>query len=245
MPDRRSDPQLGNCRCANDNRICFAGTPDRPCGGEVCTRLAHPYRSLGNVPTCWRTRSRRTCGTVIVDAGTGSTDSLLERCISASTPAVPHLRERPVPADGQRGGYSGAQDGQTRAHYPPRRSRAWRGTAQPDCSRSGCQHWLSGPAFTVPEPHDLPATVPCGLDAKIRLRARHNRDRVLECAGAAGAVARAQRPVARLNACDDCTDPVARVALRGGPRSYRRIVARRVRSHRLQHQRRLTSASIG
>src|SRR5512139_923169 len=80
------DPQLGNCRCANDNRVpCFHPheADAAACGGEICTCYFGPPLPLsaGNVPTCLvNAVTSDIGGTVNVDSGSGTIDvPLLER----------------------------------------------------------------------------------------------------------------------------------------------------------------------
>ncbi len=118
------DPQLGNCRCANDNRIpCFtphAADADR-CGGETCDCYFGPPvpLSAGNVPTCLLNLvESEVSGLVNVDEGSGTIEiPLLEEVylgINILQPC-PVCEGDPAPGNGQREGAcnGGLNDGET------------------------------------------------------------------------------------------------------------------------------------
>jgi len=173
------DPQLGNCRCANDNRIpCFhPHVTDPACGGEVCTCYFGPPvpLSAGNVPTCLLNAVPSDIGgTVNVDAGSGSIEiPLLERVylgINLFQPC-PVCENDPVPADGQRGGTckGGLQDGQScdaqsaNTTFPAPGGGRHSLDCFPDPAISITPSGLSVPMVLGTGTETLPATVPCGL----------------------------------------------------------------------------------
>lgn len=174
------DPQLGNCRCANDNRtICFQTHEPDPvsCGGEVCNCYFGPPvpLSAGNVPTCLlNTVEDDIGGTVNVDAGTGSIAiPLLERVylgISLLQPC-PICENDPVPADGRRGGTckGGLQDGQTCDAQSANTTFPAPGGARhsldcfPDPDISITPSGLSVPMVLSTGTTSIAASVPCGL----------------------------------------------------------------------------------
>jgi len=107
------DPQLGNCRCAADNRVpCFAPheVNDPSCGGGLCTCYFGPPvpLSAGTVPTCLLNEvEAEVTGLVNVDEGAGTIEiPLLERVflgISTVEPC-PTCDGDPAPGNGQREG---------------------------------------------------------------------------------------------------------------------------------------------
>jgi hypothetical protein len=173
------DPQLGNCRCANDNRVpCFLPhQADPSCGGEVCTCYFGPPvpLSAGNVPTCLLNAVPSDIGgTVNVDTGSGSIEiPLLERVflgINLLQPC-PVCENDPVPADGQRGGTckGGLQDGQScdaqsaNTTFPAPGGGRHSLDCFPDPNISITPSGLSVPMVLGTGTESLPATVPCGL----------------------------------------------------------------------------------
>jgi hypothetical protein len=118
------DPQLGNCRCANDNRIpCFTphAADEASCGGETCACYFGPPvpLSAGNVPTCLLNLVEdEVTGLVNVDEGSGTIEiPLLEEVflgISILQPC-PVCENDPAPGNGQREGTcdGGLNDGET------------------------------------------------------------------------------------------------------------------------------------
>jgi hypothetical protein len=118
------DPQLGNCRCANDNRIpCFVPheADAQSCGGEECKCYFGPPvpLSAGNVPTCLLNLVEdEITGLVNVDEGSGTIEiPLLEEVflgISLLQPC-PVCDGDTAPANGQREGtcVGGLNDGES------------------------------------------------------------------------------------------------------------------------------------
>lgn len=174
------DPQLGNCRCANDNRVtCFAPHEADPvsCGGEICTCYFGPPvpLSAGNVPTCLVNAVEGDIGgTVNVDAGSGTIEiPLLETVylgLSLLQPC-PFCENDPVPADGQRGGTckGGLQDGQScdaqsmNTSFPAPGGGRHSLDCFPDPNISITPTGLSVPMVLDTGTTSLAATVPCGL----------------------------------------------------------------------------------
>ena len=118
------DPQLGNCRCANDNRIpCF--TPHEAdevaCGGEPCDCYFGPPLPLsaGNVPTCLLNLvESEVTGLVNVDQGSGTIEIPLREQVFLGInlfQPCPTCDGDPAPGDGQREGscVGGLNDGET------------------------------------------------------------------------------------------------------------------------------------
>ncbi|HET9062669.1 MAG TPA: hypothetical protein VFO62_05220, partial [Candidatus Binatia bacterium] len=174
------DPQLGNCRCANDNRVtCFAPhqADAASCGGEICTCYFGPPvpLSAGNVPTCLVNAVEGDIGgTVNVDAGSGTIEiPLLEKVflgISLRQPC-PFCENDTIPADGRRDGTcnGGLQDGQSCDAQSANTSFPAPGGARhsldcfPDPGVSITPTGLSVPMVLDTGTTSLAATVPCGL----------------------------------------------------------------------------------
>jgi hypothetical protein len=227
------DPQLGNCRCADDNRVpCFNPHEEDPsCGGGVCTCYFGPPvpLSAGNVPTCLvNTVISDIGGTVNVDSGSGSIEiPLMERVylgINLLQPC-PICENDAVPADGQRGGTckGGLQDGQTCDAQSANTTFPAPGGARhsldcfPDPNISITPSGLRVPMVLDTGTTSLSATVACGLLGQDVCPCASCSDNPLvacssdaECAAAdAGTCSRtASLVVPSPNACSDgvCTD---------------------------------------
>jgi hypothetical protein len=118
------DPQLGNCRCENDNRIpCFSVLqPDVvACGGETCQCYFGPNTPLssGNSPTCLLNQLREDLsGTIDVDQGAGEINIPLNEIVHLGMSLFqpcPVCENDPNPANGVREGVcnGGLNDGES------------------------------------------------------------------------------------------------------------------------------------
>jgi hypothetical protein len=228
------DPQLGNCRCAADNRIpCF--TPheaDEPsCGGGACECYFGPPvpLSAGTVTTCLLNRvETEVTGLVNVDEGSGTIEiPLLETVylgISILQPC-PTCDGDPAPGNGQREGScaGGLNDGQScdaqsaNTTFPPPDGARYSLDCFPDPGANITPSGLRIPMVLGTGESTITAGVPCGLfDQQLCPCAVCSDDSLVACASdaecaavGAGTCSRtASLVVPEPNACDDgvCTD---------------------------------------